>query len=111
MVAGGVGLAALVVGGVTGGLTFAKKSTVDQHCQGTTCDHDGKAAADSGKTFALVSTISIGVGVASIGAAVVLWFTAPHPAKPAALTAPRRPRAWASPAGRDGAMIGVEGEW
>jgi hypothetical protein len=109
--AGGVGVAALVVGGVTGGLAFAKKATVDAHCQGALCDHEGKVAADSGRALALVSTVGVGVGVFGIGAAVVLLVTAPHAAKPAAFTAPRRPRAWASPAGRGGAMIGVEGEF
>lgn len=79
-VVGGIGVAGLVVGGVTGGLALSKKSTVDDHCNDTLCDHEGKQAADSAKTLALVSTIGFGVGAAGVIAGAVLVLTAPSSA-------------------------------
>jgi len=91
-IAGAVGVAGLALGGVMGGLALAKKGTVSDHCNGPVCDHEGKLAADAGKTFALVSTIGFGVGIAGVGAAVVLFVTAP--------SAPKQ-----------GATVGIRGAW
>lgn len=71
-VVGGVGVAALAVGAVTGALVFSKKSVVDAHCADTVCDAEGKRAADSAKTLGLVSTIGVGVGVAALATSAVL---------------------------------------
>ncbi|MFT3768279.1 MAG: hypothetical protein QM820_22750 [Minicystis sp.] len=76
-VVGGVGAASLLVGAVTGGLTLAKKSTIDKNCVGTTCNHEGKVAADSAKTTGLVSTIGFAVGAAGLVTGTVLLLTAP----------------------------------
>jgi hypothetical protein len=82
-VVGGVGLAGLVVGGVTGGLAVAKKSTVSSECDADThlCSHDGKVAADAGKTMALVSTVGFGVGLGGVAIGTVLLLTAPSKPK------------------------------
>src|SRR4051812_36285821 len=60
-VAGGIGVLGLVVGGVMGGLTAAKKSVIEANCglngDPTLCNHEGKLAADSSKTTGLVSTV------------------------------------------------------
>jgi hypothetical protein len=77
-VAGGVGVAGVAVGSVTGALVFSKKSTVDENCRGPDCNHEGKQAADSAKTLGLVSTISFAVGAAGIATAAVLLLTLPH---------------------------------
>jgi hypothetical protein len=74
---GGVGGALLLVGGITGGLTLAKKGTINAHCNGTSCDHDGKVAADSARTTGLVSTIGFAAGGAALVTGVVLLLTAP----------------------------------
>src|SRR5262249_46350304 len=74
---GGVGLAMLLVGAVTGGLTLAKKGVIEANCQGTRCNHEGKAAADSAQTLGLVSTIGFVVGGAGLVTGTVLFFTAP----------------------------------
>lgn len=77
-VLGGVGIAGIGVGSVTGLLAMSKKSTVDSQCSTpTTCSPTGKQAADSGKSLALVSTIGFGVGAAGLISGVVLWLTAP----------------------------------
>ena len=99
-VVGGVGLAAVVVGAITGGLALAGKSTINQNCGSgigrpdpAACNASGKAAADSVKTFGLVSTLGFGVGIAGVGTGVVLFLTAPKPA------------------GASGASIGLRGVW
>lgn len=74
---GGVGAASLATGLVLGALVLGKKGTVDDHCVGSLCDAEGKAAADSAQTLGLWSTITTGVGVAGVAAAAVLYFTDP----------------------------------
>jgi hypothetical protein len=75
-VLGGVGVAGLVVGGVTGGLTFAKTSEVEEMCPvPDRCTTEGVAVADSARTLGLVSTVSFIAGAAFVGAGVVLVLT------------------------------------
>jgi len=76
-VIGGIGVAGVIAGSVTGALVFSKKSTVDDNCQGTLCNAEGKDAADSAKTLGLVSNIAFGVGAAGVVTGVVLILTAP----------------------------------
>ncbi|HEX6275732.1 MAG TPA: hypothetical protein VFZ53_21975, partial [Polyangiaceae bacterium] len=85
-VAGGVGIAGLVVGAVTGLLVLDRKATVDEECVGHICSKDGKRAADSGQTLAAASTIAFGVGVAGLATGVALVLTAPAD--------PKRAGAW-----------------
>jgi len=73
----GVGGAMLLVGAITGGLTIAKKGTINANCTGTSCNHDGKLAADSARTTGLVSTIGFAVGGAGLVTGAVLLLTAP----------------------------------
>jgi hypothetical protein len=63
--------------GVAAGLAaLGKKDTLDERCttvNGTRrCDQQGLDAADSGKTFATVSTIAFAVGGAAVAAGVYL---------------------------------------
>jgi hypothetical protein len=74
-VAGGIGVAGIVLGGVTGGLALGKKSTINDNCVSLICNHDGKQAADSAKSLALVSTVGFGVGLAGIAVAAILYAT------------------------------------
>jgi hypothetical protein len=83
-VVGGVGLAAVVVGAITGALAIAGKSTINQNCGSSigrsdpaACNATGKSAADSVKTYGLVSTLGFGVGIAGVGTSVVLLLTEP----------------------------------
>ncbi len=76
-VAGGVGVAGIVVGTITGILVLDRKATVDKKCDGYACDAEGKKAADSGQTLAAVSTIAFGVGIAGLATGVTLVLTAP----------------------------------
>lgn len=57
----GVGAAALIAGGVTGGLTMKKNSELADNCDGTaeasTCDHEFKEDHDAAKKMALTTDI------------------------------------------------------
>ena len=97
---GAVGLAAFVVGAITGGMAIGAKGTVNQNCgssigqaNAAACNPTGKNAADSLKTLGLVSTLGIAVGIAGVGTSVVLFVTAPRP----------------TPSGPAGAGIGLRG--
>jgi hypothetical protein len=115
-VAGGVGVAGLAVGAVTGGLTLATRSTIAQHCGAsvkstdpTACDLTGLNAVSTGRTLGWVSTAALVVGVAGLGTAVALFATEPRAAKTGV-----RGR-WLSGGilslGPDGALAGVRGAW
>jgi hypothetical protein len=71
-VVGGVGLAAVVVGAITGGLALGKRATVDEHCTDRLCDQQGLDAAGSGKTLGDVSTATLVIGGAALVTGVVL---------------------------------------
>jgi hypothetical protein len=76
-VAGGIGAAGLVTGGITGALVFSKKSEIDDNCRRFDCSREGKEAADSAQTLALVSTVGFAVGVVGCATAAVLLLTSP----------------------------------
>lgn len=103
-VIGGVGVAGLIVGAVTGGLTLAKKSTIADNCNLTTklCKNGtGQDAVSSAQTTGLVSTIGfIAGGVALAGGAVII-LTAPKS------SAPRVSATWS--AGPGGGSVGLRG--
>lgn len=82
-VLGGVGVAGLAVGGITGALTLSKTSEVEGMCPNPDrCTTEGVAVADSARTLGLVSTVSFIAGAALVGAGVFLVITG----KPAAPT-------------------------
>jgi hypothetical protein len=75
IVVGSVGLAGLVVWGVTGGLYMADESTVDEDCPGNVCQtQEGLDAANRAKTLGLVNTVSLfaGIGLAAVGTTLFL---------------------------------------
>jgi len=71
-VAGGVGVAGIVVGSVTGILVFGKKHTVSDNCAGGSCNNAGLDAANSGKHLAIVSDVGFGVGLAGLAVGAIL---------------------------------------
>ena len=75
-VLGGVGLAALAAGGVTGLLAVAKKGDLDGNCYPkTVCNDAGADAAKSGRTFATVSTVAFITDGVALTAGTVLVLT------------------------------------
>jgi hypothetical protein len=88
-VIGGIGVAGVAVGAVTGILVFGKKSTVKDDCAGTTCSAAGVSAANSGKTLAIVSDIGFGVGIVGLATSAVLLLTRPKAEPTAKVLTPR----------------------
>ncbi|XXX73122.1 tetratricopeptide repeat protein [Sorangium sp. So ce134] len=108
--AGGLGLAGLAVGGVTGALAMERKGVVDRNCAGLACNHEGKTAADAMKALGLASTIAFGVGIAGAGAAAVLLLTEPKATGASASGGPWV-AAGVAPIGSGGAALDVRGAW
>lgn len=77
IVAGAVGAAGVVVGAAFGVVTLGHKSTLETHCVDTTCDAEGKSAADASRTTGAVSTIGFVVGVLGLGTGAALYFLDP----------------------------------
>lgn len=72
-VIGGLGIASLVAGAVTGGLALSKKGEMEDNCASDlACNQDGVDAADSGKTFATISTITFAAGAVAVGVGAFL---------------------------------------
>ncbi len=67
-VVGGIGIAGVAVGAVTGLMVLGKKSVVDNNCDADKrCNQTGVDAASSGKTLGVVSTTGFIVGAVGIG--------------------------------------------
>jgi hypothetical protein len=107
LIAGGVGVAGLALGGITGAMALSKSSTIREHCVGAICDEEGKAAADAVKVPATLSSIGFGLGAAGIGAGVVLWLTAPSRATEAVKPAVQG----VIKADIRGPSVGIKGAW
>jgi hypothetical protein len=117
-VAGGVGVAGIVVGAVTGALTLGKKGDITDHCGSgigqsneAACDATGFDAASAAQPLGLVSTIGFGVGLAGIGVAAVLVLTGSKQASPTASLPARRVSVGVLGAGPAGALVGLRGAW
>jgi hypothetical protein len=101
-IAGGVGVVSLIASGVFFGLRAGTISTVAATCtdpinyKGCKDTQETKDAIASGQTDSTVSAITLGVGLAGLGAAGVLWFVtnpkkAPAPAKAGVTLVPTGP--------------------
>jgi hypothetical protein len=75
-VAGSVGVLGLTTGIVTGTLALGQKSKINDNCPSQSCNADGRAAVDTGKRDALISTVGFSVGLA--GAAVTVLLMSSH---------------------------------
>ena len=82
-VLGGVGVAGLAVGAVTGVMVLDRKSTVDDNCDSQKrCNADGLDAADSGKTLGTVSGVSFIVGGVALAAGAWLVLSSDSQERP-----------------------------
>lgn len=77
---GGVGVASLIVGAITGGLVLRDKSVVDEECNGKACSADGFAAVESGRILGPVTTVALVVGGVGVGVGTI-WLIARPSAK------------------------------
>lgn len=76
-IVGGAGVAGLGVGLSTGIMALGKKSTADADCSNTlkVCTAEGRDAASSGRTLAVVSTVGWIVGALGVGAGAYFILT------------------------------------
>jgi hypothetical protein len=86
LVAGSVGLAGVALGTVAGIVTLRKKSIADDNCPESTqtCNQVGYDANESGKTFAVLSSVGFGVGVVGLATGAYLYLTDKSRAKASA---------------------------
>jgi hypothetical protein len=79
-VVGGIGLVALGASLTTGILALSKEKSLDGQCEnkpsggGRYCTPDGLATADTGHTLAIVSDVTLGIGLAGVAAGAWLLF-------------------------------------
>jgi hypothetical protein len=71
-VLGGIGVAGIATGAVTGILALGRASTVKSHCPGDACDPQGLDAASQGKWLAPTSTVAFVAGGAFLAAGAYL---------------------------------------
>ena len=78
-VVGGVGVAGIAVGAITGLVAMGKNSDSKKTCpnDGACASSDAVSANDGAKTFGLVSTIAFIAGGVGVAAGAILIFTAP----------------------------------
>ena len=106
--AGGIGLAGVVLGSVTGLMSMNKKKTVDDNCDGPVCNQQGLSASEDGRTLANVSTVGFAVGIVGIAAGAILLIAAPRPKSTVSASLRLRPSVIVSP---KGAAAGLGGAW
>jgi hypothetical protein len=96
LIVGGGGLVAVIASGVLG---LSVRSKYDA-CKTTACTQSEKDAIDS---RALIADVMLGVGIAAVSTAAILYFTTPK-------ESPTEPMPAVTPVA-GGAVFGVEGRW
>jgi len=75
----GVAAAGVAAGSATGVYSLSLTHSAKQHCQGNACAPEAKRDIDGAKTFANVSNVAFGVGIAALGVAAWQFFShRPH---------------------------------
>jgi hypothetical protein len=82
-VVGGVGIAGLAFGIVTGILAESKHSTLASECKGGVCAPSDQGDVNSFHTLRTLSTVGYVVGAVGLAGGVVLWLLAPSSEHPA----------------------------
>jgi len=81
---GGVGIAGVLGGVITGAITYAQKDPIGKNCLATNlkiCNPTGVAAKNTAKISGLVSDVLFPVGAVGLGVGAILSFTEPPPSK------------------------------
>lgn len=116
-ISGGIGVAGIVTGIVTGAVAWSQKGVVSSNCREGLCNLEGEEAADLASAMGTVSTVAFPVGLAGIGVALVLILTEPEEGRLGA--APRRqvakdrrvPAVDVSVSGRGDGFVGARWVW
>jgi hypothetical protein len=109
-VAGGLGVVSVGVGSFFGLRAFNRWEARNAACQNG-CTADAKTAGDDAKQAATISTIGFGVGVAALGAGLVLILTAPSSKDSSQPSAHVGKVEVSLLSGRDGAGLCVGSKW
>lgn len=83
-VVGSIGIAGILLGAVTGGVTWGQKGTIADNCQdgeNRLCNLKGEAASDTAATFGVVSTVGFALGLSCLAGGIVLYVTEPAPTR------------------------------
>lgn len=83
-VVGGVGIAGILLGAVTGALVWGQKGIISDNCgEGLNhlCNPAGESASDTAQTFGTVSTVGFAVGLTALAGGILLYVTEPAPTK------------------------------
>jgi len=111
LVAGGIGVAGLVVGSITGAMALGERDAIEENCVDTQCNQTGLDAADSGQTVAAVSTAGFVIGGLGLAAGAVLWFTAPSDGPASEDSEPSTSAAIGAAMGPQGATMRLRVTW
>lgn len=83
-VVGSIGIAGVLLGAITGGVTWGQKGIVTDNCRdgkARLCNLQGESASNTAGTFGLVSTVGFAVGLTCLAGGVVLYVTEPAPTR------------------------------
>jgi hypothetical protein len=113
LVVGGVGLAAVVAGAITGGLAVSQNGKAKDNCSGTVCNQDGLDAINRTRPLGNASTALFVVGGAGLAAGVLMFVLAPSAETEANTVAARRfdLKPWFASTEAAGGVAGLEGAW
>jgi hypothetical protein len=109
-VAGGLGIVSVGVGSFFGLRAFNRWDARNAACQGG-CTPEAKTAGDDAQQAATISTVGFGVGVAALGAGLVLILTAPSSKEPSPQSAHVGKVQVGVLSGRDGAGLWLGSKW
>lgn len=105
---GGVGVAALVVGGIYGARAISKRNESDDHCPNGQCTQRGVDLNNQAKTAARVADVTLAVGLVGVAVATYLWLR-PEPSPQAATSS--RGLHLAGGLGPHEASVALRGAW
>jgi hypothetical protein len=102
----------LLMGAITGGLTFAQKGAINANCRAysTFCFQQGVDAANRAKRLAVASDVGF-VGGGLLGVAALIAFLSPLPARSPARSANAGLEGWSLSVGPATATVGIRGSF
>ena len=109
-VVAGAGVVALGTGVIFGARAFSKWSDRNKNCPNGACNDAAVADGNAASTAALVSDITVGLGLAAVVTSAVLWYRS-RPADAATAAAANGPSVSLAPLGARGGALIVDGRW
>jgi hypothetical protein len=62
---------------IAGAAVLHAKAVVSDRCDATACDSEGHEAAERGKTFSVISTVTTAVGITGLGISAYMLLRTP----------------------------------